>query len=171
MAGAFALVVAALGVVVLLDVRNQRAVAQGFLATGVEAVADQVVLHVDTGKGGSYIDLVELEYAVSSTSRRATLTHILGDPEGNEVGEHSPDAGTRYAPPLTILYKPEDPAQAIALRDAEEFASDTKTPAVAAGMVSVGGMAAVLVGVSLLLHASLRDRRWGTWRAHRRCRD
>jgi hypothetical protein len=165
--GAFALVVAVLGVVVFLDVRYQRAVAQDFLTTGVETVADQVELHVDTGKGGSYIDEVEVVFAVSTESHCATLTNSLGDPDGNEVGQHPPDAGTRYAPPLTILYKPEDPAQVIALVDAQEFATESGTFAVAGGMVSIGGTTAVMVGVSLSLDARLRGRRWRSWHAGR----
>jgi len=165
--GAFAVVVAVLGVVVLLDVRYQRQVAQDFLSTGVQTVTNQVEIDVDTGKGGRYIDVVDVEFAVLSSSRHATLTNTLGDPEGNDVGLHSPDAGTRYAPPLTILYKPGDPSQVIALRDAEEFATDTATPAVATDMVSVAGTIALGAAVSLILHARLRGHRWGRSSARR----
>jgi len=169
--GAFALVVAVLGVTVLLDVRYQRAVAQDFLSTGVQTVTNQVEIDVDTGRGGRYIDTVDVELPVLSGSRHATLTNILGDPEGNEVGLHAPDAGTRYAAPLTILYKPEDPSQVIALTDAEEFATDTETPAVASAMVSVAGTTALGAAVSLILHARLRGHRWGSRQAGRRRRD
>jgi hypothetical protein len=157
--GAIALVIATLGVVVLLDVRHQRDVADDFLANGTVTVVDHVELHVRTGKGGDYIDEVEVAFAASTGSQRATLTNSLGDPQGNDLGRHVPDAGTRYASPLKVLYKPEDPAQVIAVVDAEEFAADSATPAVAAGMVSVGGTIALIVGVSTILNARLR-RRW-----------
>ena len=100
-----------------------------------------------------------MAFAASTGSQRATLTNSLGDAQGNDLGRHAPDAGTRYAAPLKVLYKPEDPAQVIAVVDAEDFAADSATPTVAAGMISVGGTIALMVGVSAILDARLR-RRW-----------
>ncbi|WP_460663295.1 hypothetical protein [Kribbella swartbergensis] len=159
--GVFALLVAGLGVVVLLDVRHQKAVAQDFLSTGVPTMASTVQLHVDTGRGGDYIDEVHVVFSVATDIHIATLTNSLGDPEGNEVGRHPPAAGTRYAPPLAILYKSDDPDQVIALADAEYFAADSATSTVAAGMISVGGTIVLAAGASVLLTARLRRRGFG----------
>ena len=63
--GAFALVATVLGLVALLDIRHQRAVAQEYLDTGVETVADQVEVRVRYSKGGSYIDEVEVTFRVA----------------------------------------------------------------------------------------------------------
>lgn len=140
------------------------------IANGAEITADQIVLHVDTDRYGSYLDEVEVGFTSSTESHRALLTYKAEDAEGNDVGVHSPDAGTRYADPLTILYRPEDPAQVIALVDAQELAAQPETPAVAAGMVSIGGTIVIVVGIGAILNARLRGHRW-SWPVARRRRD
>ena len=72
------LVVAALGVVVLLDSRHQKAVAQDFLSTGVQTVANNVQSYVDTGKGGDYIDEVHVSFAVSTKSTQRCSRTVSG---------------------------------------------------------------------------------------------
>ncbi|WP_405065144.1 hypothetical protein OG558_24580 [Kribbella sp. NBC_01510] len=146
--GALALVATVLGLVALLDIRHQRAVAQEYQDTGVETVADQVELRVLYSKGGSYIDEVEVTFVVAAERHLATLWNNLGDPEGNADGRHPPAVGTRYAAPLRILYKPDDPTQVIAAVDAEDFATDSGTPSDVAGLIAIGGttIIAVLVG-------------------------
>ncbi|MFG1912339.1 hypothetical protein [Kribbella sp. NPDC048928] len=64
--GVFALVATVFGAGALLDMRNQQAVAHDFLETGVGTVADGVELTVRYGKGGSYIDTVEVTFAVAT---------------------------------------------------------------------------------------------------------
>ena len=159
--GAFALVATCLGFVAFLDIRHQRAVGQEYLDTGVETVADQVELRVRYGRGGSYIDEVEVTYVVAAERRQATLTNSLGDPESNADGRHPPEAGTRYAAPLRILYKPDDPTQVIALVDAEYFTTDTGTPASVAASVAIGGTTTIALGLSWIAYARLRRVRRG----------
>jgi hypothetical protein len=137
--GAFALVATVLGLVALVDIRHQRAVGQEYLDTGVETVADQVEVRVRYGKGGSYIDAVEVGFVAGAERHLATLWNNLGDPEGNADGRHPPAVGTRYAAPLRILYKPDDPTQVIAAVDAEDFATDSGTPSAVAGLIAIGG--------------------------------
>ncbi|NIK59228.1 hypothetical protein [Kribbella shirazensis] len=148
--GVFALVATILGLVALLDIRHQRAVAQDFLDTGVEMIADQVEVAVWYGRGGDYVDEVEVTFVVATKRVVATLSNSLGDPEGNAEGRHPPAAGTRYAAPLRIVYKPEDPSQVMALVDAEEFAADSATPAGVAGIVTIGGTTTVAIAVGRL---------------------
>jgi hypothetical protein len=63
-----------------------------------------------------------------------------------------------YAPPLAVLQKSDDPDQVMALADAQEFAADSATPAVAAGMISVGGTTILAAGATAFPSARLRRR-------------
>jgi hypothetical protein len=166
--GAFALVATLLG---LVDIRHQRAVAQEFLDTGVATVADQVEVAVRYGKGGSYIDEVEVTFVVATERHVVTLSNSLGDPEGNADGRHPPAAGTRYATPLRILYKPDDPSQVIALVDAEDFAAETGTPSDIAGVIAIGGTTTAAVAAGWLLRSGGADHaeRRGGGRRRRIC--
>jgi hypothetical protein len=147
---AFAVVAVILGIVAVLDTRDQRALANDYLANGVHASADDVVVDVHTGRGGDYIETVEVTFG----SSRVTLAESRGDPEGNGVGEHRPNAGTRYAAPLVVLHKPDAPGEAMALVDAEELAAAPSVPAFSAGAIALGGT--VLVGLAGLWLISFR---------------
>jgi hypothetical protein len=155
--GVLAFVATVLGLVVLLDVRYQRAVGQEFLDAGVATVADHVEVVVRYGKGGSFIDEVEVTFSIGPERRVATLSNSLGDPEGNAAGRHPPATGTRYAAPLQILYKPGDPSQVIALADAESFAGDTQTESYLAGAVAIGSTATIAIVVGWLACLRLRS--------------
>jgi hypothetical protein len=144
--GAYTLVATVLGLVALLDTRHQRAVAQDFLDAGVQTIADDVEVAVQYGKGGSYVDHVDVTFAVAAKQHVATLSNSLGDPEGNADGRHPPVAGTRYASPLRIVYKPDDLSQVIALVDAHEFTAGTGTPTGIAAVVTIGGTTTVGIG-------------------------
>ena len=150
--GAYTLAATVLGLVALLDTRHQRADAQDFLDTGVQTMADDVEVAVHYGKGGSYIDEVEVTFAVAAKQHLATLSNSLGDPESNADGRHAPAAGTRYASPLRIVYRPDDPSQVIALVDADYFDSDTATPTGIAAVVSIAGTTTVAIAVGWLAH-------------------
>jgi hypothetical protein len=128
-----------------------------------------VELQVSNGKGGRFVDEVEVAAFEPATggSQRTTLVNALGDAEGAAVGRRAPGPGTRYAMPLTVVYKPSDPTQAIALVDARESASDRETPAVGLGMVAVGVTVAAFTGVHLDFNARRRGRRWWSWHAGR----
>jgi hypothetical protein len=154
--GVYALMATLFGVVALLDTRNQRAAAQEFLDSGVATVADGVEIAVQYGKGGRYIDTVEVTFVVATQRHVATLSNSLGDPESNVEGRHQPAAGTRYAAPLRILYKADDPTQVIALVDAEGFAADTGTPSGSAAVIAVGGTTTMAVLAAWLAYGRLR---------------
>jgi hypothetical protein len=153
--GAFALVATVLGVAALLDTRHQRAVAQDFLDTGVQTAADHVEVKVQSGKGGSYIDEVEVTYVVATKQQVAILSNSLGDPESNTDGRHPPATGTRYASPLRIVYKPDDPSQVMALVDADEFTADDGTPAGIAAVIAIGGTTTLAIAAGWLAHTWL----------------
>ncbi|HWD83443.1 MAG TPA: hypothetical protein VG497_31305, partial [Kribbella sp.] len=87
----------------------------------------------------------------------ATLSNSLGDPEGNADGRHPSAAGTRYAAPLRILYKSDDPSQVMAVADAEEFAADTAAPSVISGVIALAGTTTIAVAVSSLAYARLQS--------------
>ena len=139
--GGLALVVAVFGVVVYFDTRHQRDVGRHFLTQGVPSTATQVELRIKSGRGGDYVDEVEVVFSLATGGvRQATLTNNLGDTEGAKPGSRRAEPGTRYAPPLPVLYAPNDPRQVIAAADAHYFADDTTTSNVALGMIT-GGLA------------------------------
>jgi hypothetical protein len=116
--GALGLVIAVCGVVVFFDTRYQRNMARDFLARGVPSVATEIELRVKSGRGGTYVDEVEVVFPTETGPRqRATLNANLGDPEGAEPGHRQPSPGSRYASPLALLYLPQD-KQVIAAVDA-----------------------------------------------------
>ncbi|WP_427892802.1 hypothetical protein ACQHIV_07845 [Kribbella sp. GL6] len=140
--GVFAVLAVVFGVVAIVDDRHQRSVGREFLATGTRTVATDVVLQVRTSRGDEYIDSVDVVFG----SHRAMLSESQGDPEGNGVGDHPPNAGTRYAAPLPVLYKADDPTQVIAAVDAEEFAARSGIPGFAQGAIALGGTVGIGLG-------------------------
>lgn len=163
--GIYALLATAFGVVAVLDIHHQQTVAQEFLNIGTATTADVVEIDVRYGKGGSSIDTVEVTFVVATQRHLATLSNSLGDPEGNSEGRHPPTAGTRYAAPLRILYKPDDPSQVMALVDAEDFAADTGIPSGVSGLVAIGGTTSVAIAACWLAYSRLRPT--GRRRGHR----
>ncbi|MEU4195384.1 hypothetical protein AB0E69_26020 [Kribbella sp. NPDC026611] len=137
--GAFGLALCLLGIAALIDSRQQRDLGAEFLATGVRVVAEDVVIEVGTGKGGDYLDAVDVTYTVAGQRRQDELVDSLGDVEGNELGRHAPNPGTRYAAPLQLLVRPGEADPVMALVDAQEFADSPHTSPTAAGMISIGG--------------------------------
>ncbi|TCC26892.1 hypothetical protein [Kribbella speibonae] len=140
--GGLAVIVAVFGTVVYVDSRDQRAMARDFLARGVPSVADDVVLLVKSGRGGTYIDEVAVAFPTADARREGTLVTNDGDPEGAKPGRRTPRPDTRYATPLPVLYLPHD-QQVIATVDARFFANDETTPHVALGMIAGGLIIAI----------------------------
>jgi len=155
--GIYALLATLFGVVAVLDIHHQQTIAQEFLDAGIATTADGVDVDVRYGKGGSSIDTVEVTFVVAAHRHLATLSNSLGDPEGNSEGRHPPAAGTRYAPPLRILYKPDDPSQVMAIVDAEDFAADTGIPSGVSGLVAIGGTTSVAIAGAWLAYSRLRS--------------
>ena len=86
------------------------------------------------------------------TTDGGQIRTLLADAEYNDSagmpeGVRAPAAGTRYAMPLTIVYRRSEPSVALAAVDAREWVADRKTPRCNAGML-VGGLAVALVLLS-----------------------
>ncbi|MGZ0153517.1 hypothetical protein ACXJJ3_41070 [Kribbella sp. WER1] len=151
--GAVAVLAIVFGVVAIVSTRQHRSLARDFLATGTRTVATDVVVHVETSKGGDYVGWVDVEFA----GQRLPLIENLHDAEGNDVGEHAPKAGTRYAAPLAVLYKRDDPAQVMAVVDADEFAASPDLPPFAAGALGLGGTGVIGLGALWWVTARVRQ--------------
>lgn len=148
--GVIALAVAVLGVIVQLDVRHQRGIGEDFLAHGVRAVATEVELEIESGKGGTSVDVVRVLFRTAEGQEiRSTLTSPLGDPEGAREGRRAPAPGTRYAVPLELRYRAAAPTEVIALVDAEDIAHPGTLIWVTWTMLAVGVAVAVACGVGL----------------------
>lgn len=146
-----ALVVAACGGIAQLDVRYQRQVGEDFLARGVWVIATETELDVRSGKGGSFVDVVRIGFRTADGQEiRTELTNPLGDPEGAPDGRQPPAAGTRYAPPLQVLYRPTTPTEVMALRDARDVAHPGMVMGVTWMMMAVGVSGAAACGARLL---------------------
>ncbi|GAA1531417.1 DUF3592 domain-containing protein [Kribbella lupini] len=146
-----AVMVAVFGVVVQLDVRYQRGLGHDFLAHGVRAAAAEVELEVDRGKGGDFVDAVRVVYRTADGQEiRSELTGELGDPQGADEGDAPPPPGTRYAPPLELLYQPSAPTEVMAVVDAEDHSRPGSVLLVAWLMLAggLGGVVACWVGLS-----------------------
>jgi hypothetical protein len=156
--GVYTLLATLFGVVAILGTRHQQTVAQEYLDLGIATAADGVEVDVQYGKGGSYIDTVEVTFVVATQRHVAALSNSLGDPEGNSEGRHPPAPGTRYAPPLRILYKPDDPSQVMALADAEDLAADTGIPSGSSGLVAIGGTISIAVAGGWLAYSRLQSK-------------
>ncbi|TWD83015.1 hypothetical protein FB561_4166 [Kribbella amoyensis] len=137
--GAPTLALAIAGAVVLADTLAQRDVARDFLSTGRPATAYEVELKFSDGKGGLYIDRVDVVLrSAAGELVHADLKEFLGDAEGAKDGRQPPKPGTRYAPPLPILYQQDEPTEVIAVVDANDLAKPGGVLIVAGVMLSVG---------------------------------
>lgn len=154
--GGLAVVVAVFGVVVFLDLRHQQDIGRDYLSHGVTSVATDVTLRIKSGRGGTYVDEVKVTFKLAGgEQQQTTLTNNLGDNERAQPGLRRPGPGTRYAPPLRILYQPTDPAQAIAEVDARYFTAGTTASKVAVGMIAGG----ITVAAAVALRHGLPGRR------------
>ncbi|HZX05069.1 hypothetical protein [Kribbella sp.] len=145
--GVFAVIAVVFGVVSIVDDHQRRAVGRDLLASGTRTVATDVVVHVTTGRSGDYLNTVDVVF----DGRRLSLSDNVGDAEGNDVGEHAPNAGTRYAAPLPVVYKRDDPGRLLAVADAEEFAAYPNVSGFAAGAIALGGTVMIGLGVAWLV--------------------
>ena len=82
-----ALVVAGFGVVVFVDTRHQEAMGRNLSRARCSSVADEVELRIESGRGGTSVDEVEVVFPTGTDPHQhATLIANLGDPEGAEPG-------------------------------------------------------------------------------------
>ncbi|WP_145814617.1 hypothetical protein [Kribbella amoyensis] len=92
-----------------------------------------------------------------------TLAEFEDDGEGMPEGLQTPAPGTRYAPPLSIVYRPSDPTVVLATVDAREWAADSHTAPRAIAMI-IGGLAVTLFAMGWLTRdARRRGLTWWKW--------
>ena len=159
-----AVVLVLLGVLVLVDVMSRQQLSRELLDSGIETVADQVLVEVTGGAGRPAISEVRIDFTAGGVDRiRTTLDDIEDDRQGMPEGVQPPAAGTRYAMPLHIVYRPSEPSTALAAVDARKWAEDKDTPKLGLGLVG-GGLALVLLAMLLLtIGARRRGLSWWQW--------
>jgi hypothetical protein len=160
--GVPALVVAVAGGLMLAEVSGRQGLSRDLLANGTETVASSVQVYV----GGRGI-LSDLEVVFRTGDGRELKTALadaeVDDAEGMAEGQQTPAPGTRYAPPLKIVYRPSEPSVALASVDARQWVADRRTPGIATWMLA-GGLAVVLVAlVGLGRGARRRGLAWWQW--------
>lgn len=146
----------------LAEVTHRQNFSRDLLTNGTETVASTVSVYV-TGKG----TIGDLQVAFRTSDGRQVETALadaeVNDDEGMPDGIQTPSPGTRYAPPLTIVYRPAEPSVVLASVDAREWVADRRTPRQAVGMLS-GGLAAALFAMAWLTRdARRRGLAWWEW--------
>lgn len=161
--GVPALIAVVIGLLVLAEVLTRQGLSRELLKSGIETTADSVQLVVYPGKGDPLVDDITVKFrTVDGTPVQAVLERNEDDPQGMPEGRQSPAAGTRYAMPLQIIYRPSDPSIVLASVDAHEWVADHRTPRIGAGLLA-GGLAVVLLA-ALLLTRGARQRGLAWWR-------
>lgn len=159
--GVPALVVAVVGGLGLAEISHRQGFSRDLLTNGTETVASSV--QVDVRRGG----ISNPEVVFRTTDGREIRTaladaHVNGD-EGMADGQQTPRPGTRYAAPLTIVYRPSDPSVALALVDAGEWVADQHTARRGKWMMT-GGLAVTLIALAGLSRgARRRGLAWWQW--------
>lgn len=110
--GVPALVVAVIGGLMLAEISHRQGLSQDLLANGTETVASSV--QVDIGGRGGITDLQVVFRTGDGREVKTTLADgEFTDDEGMQEGQQTPAAGTRYSPPLKIVYRPSEPSVAL----------------------------------------------------------
>ncbi|MFG1620523.1 hypothetical protein [Kribbella sp. NPDC049227] len=139
---------------------------QGFLGSGLPAVADSVTLDVQVGKGDPHLREVQVEFkSADQQSIQTTLSWIdLDTPIPRNEERQSPNPGTRYAPPLRILYLPDNSRTAVAEADAQRLVANRDkyrgwaAACLGVGLISLGGLLSILIRQELASRAARRRR-------------
>ncbi|MEU4602552.1 hypothetical protein AB0F43_06205 [Kribbella sp. NPDC023972] len=136
------------GAIAVTELTIRADTAQDFLRTGVPAVADPVTFNVGLGKGAPFLRDVQVKFkSADQQSIQTALSWIDADtPIPRNEERQTPDPGTRYAPPLRILYLPDDPHTAIAEADAQRLVDNRD---------KYRGWAAACLGVGIASLAAL----------------
>ncbi|GAB2673291.1 hypothetical protein [Kribbella swartbergensis] len=141
------------GAIAVTELTLRAETAQDFLNIGIPADANRVTFDAGLGKGDPFLRDVQVEFmSADQQSIRTTLSWIDADtPIPRNEERQSPDPGTRYAPPLRVLYLPEDAHTAIAEADARRLVANRDryrgwaTACLGVGLASLGGLVTVLV--------------------------
>ena len=154
------------GAIAVIELTSRAETGQNFLSTGLPAVADPVTLDVQIGKGTPHLSDVQVEFkSADQQSIQTALSWIdLDTPIPLDEERQSPEPGTRYAPPLRILYLPDDTHTAIAEADAQRLVANRDkyrgwaAACLAVGLISLGGLLTILVRQDLASRAARRHR-------------
>jgi hypothetical protein len=162
--GVPALVVAVIGALILLEVLTRQDLSRDLLKSGIETTADSVQLVVSPGKGSPLVDDITVKFRTADgTPVQAVLNNNEDDPQGMREGEQTPAAGTRYAMPLKIIYRPSDTSTVLASVDAHEWVADHATPRIGAALLAVGLAVTLLAAILLTRGARKRGLAWWRW--------
>lgn len=159
--GVPALVVAAIGGLMLVEISHRQDFSWDLLANGTETAATSV--QVDVRRGG----IANPEVTFRTGDGREIKTELadaeVNDDGGMADGRQTPAAGTRYAPPLRIVYRPAEPTVALALVDAGEWVADRRTARHGRWMLAGGLGVTVVAMAGLSRGARRRGLGWWQW--------
>ena len=164
--GITALVCIPYGAIAVSELTARADTGQHFLSTGLPAVADAVSLDAQVGKGAPTLADVQVEFksADQQSIRTALLWIDLDTPVPRNEEHQSPDPGSRYAPPLRILYLPSDSHAAIAKADAHRLVANRDkyrgwaAACLGVGVIALGGLLTILIRQDLASRATRRHR-------------
>jgi hypothetical protein len=146
------LVLAMYGAIALAELTNRRQMSQEFLSAGAYANADQVELEVAPGRGTPVLEEVQVDFRTTD-GQKVHTSLVEVDIEAQVApheGRQTPEPGSRYAPPLKILYMPRKPSDAIAVADVDRLVTnDTKYHGWAAAGIGVGLVSLMAAAVIL----------------------
>jgi hypothetical protein len=158
--GVPALVIAVVGVLMVTGISDRQRLSEDLRANGTETVASSVQVYV--GRGMSHPEVV-----FRTGDGREIKTELadaeVNDDEGMPEGQQTPAAGTRYAPPLKIVYRATEPTVALASVDIGEWVADQHTARYGRWMIT-GGLAVTLIAlIGLSRGARRRGLAWWQW--------
>lgn len=151
--GVIGAVLTVYGAIAVTELTLRAGTGQNFLSTGVPADAAPVTFDVGLGKGAPFLRNVQVEFkSADQQSIHTALSWFDADtPIPRNEERQSPEPGTRYAPPLRILYLPDDSRTAIAVADAQRLVDNRDkyrgwaAGCLGVGLASLGGLVIVLV--------------------------
>lgn len=161
--GVPALVALVIGLAIFLDASHRQHLSRELLHEGGKALCTSVQVEVFGGRA-NYIESIRVEFPLSNGRPVQTVLASFEDGrQGMAEGVHPPEAGTRYATPLQVVYRPSYPAVALAAVDAEKWAADVNTPRYGLALLVVGAGGVVWAPVMLSRSARRRGLAWWKW--------
>lgn len=157
--GIAGLVLVLYGGIAQIELESKRQMSQEFLSVGTRATADQVELDAAPGKGDPVLDTVTVGFKTADGRTVHTELAAINSYDNAEVareGRQAPAAGSRYAPPLGILYMPQNASEALAVVDAEHWAHNSKYRRLAWAPIGTG-LAALIAAAVILRRRTTRD--------------
>jgi hypothetical protein len=129
----FSLLVLFFGMILTLNGTGQVSLSRELLANGNQATAtavrtevvfEQSQMDITAAQAGTYkLRAVHVTFSVAGHEVRTDLRYLHDSAKGLPKGDQPAPAGSRYAPPLDIVYSSTDPSIALARGDAEDWAA------------------------------------------------